>query len=131
MVRRRLTPEERAARIPRGWRLHVRAVLDVETIDAQPVCPSGTLVCALLALRVPLSDIAQACAVEARVLRRTVRAGAVRCACATCVRRRMGREVLDDGAYRRVEAYLAAVVARGTEGAAQAQAWAEVVGVRL
>lgn len=131
MVRRRLTPEERAAQIPRGWRLRVRAALDVEPIDAQPACPSGTLVCALLSLRVPLSDIAKACGIEAQALRRTVRVGAVRCVCATCVRRRMGPEVLSEAGYQRVEAYLVAVVARGTEGAAQAQAWAEVVGVAL
>lgn len=131
MVRRRLTPEERAAQVPRGWRLRARAALHVEAIDAQPVCPSGTLVCALLSLRVPLSDIAEACGIEAHVLRRAVRGGRVRCVCATCVRRRMGPEVLSEAGYQRVEAYLVAVVARGTEGAAQAQAWAEVVGVRL
>lgn len=131
MVRRRLTAEQRAAQVPRGWRLVVRAALSAEPVDAQPVCPSGTLVCALLSLRVPLSTIAEACAVEARRLRRAVRAGGVRCVCATCMRRRMRREVLVEGEYQRVEAYLAAVVARGTEGAAQAQAWAEVVGVRL
>ena len=131
MVRRRLTPEERAAQVPRGWRLHVRAVLHVEAIDAQPVCPSGTLVCALLSLRVPLSDIAEACGIEAHVLRRTVRVGSVRCVCATCVRRRMGPEVLSESEYQRVEAYLVAVVARGTEEAPAAQAWAEAVGVAL
>lgn len=131
MVRRRLTPEERAAQVPRGWRLRARAALHVEAIDAQPVCPSGTLVCALLSLRVPLSDIAEACGIEAHVLRRTVRVGSVRCVCATCVRRRMGPEVLSEAAYQRVDAYLVAVVAAGTEEAPAAQAWAEVVGVTL
>lgn len=129
MARRRLTDEQRAAKVPRGWRLIARASLSIEPIDAVPVCPSGTLVCALLSLMVPLSTVAEACDIDRRELRRTLRVGAARCVCATCTQRRMGPERLSESQYRRLEAYLGAVVARGTEDVgAVAQAWA--IGVR-
>lgn len=130
MVRRRLTPEERAARVPRGWRIEARAALRVEVVEVSPVCPSGTLVCALLSLSVPLSAIAEACDVPREALRSTVRVGASRCVCTTCTRRRIRGERLSESQYRRLEAYLGAVVARGTDDAgALARAWA--MGVEL
>lgn len=108
----------------RGWRRTAEAGLATEPVEATAICPSGTLVCALLTLMVPLSEIARACDIAAAELQRTVKRVRSRCSCTTCTRRRMRAEVLSEAQYLRLEAYLGAVVARGTEDAsAGARAW--------
>ena len=92
-------------------RFAMRRALGLEPVDAHAVCPSGTVVLALLALGWPLSEVAEWVGLDVAVLRATVRP-----------RRRAyqpGRERLGDGALARLVALVGVVVARGWQGAAE------------
>lgn len=96
-----------------AYRARMRARLGLEPVDAHALCPSGTVVVALLSLGLPLSEVAEWVGVEAGALGATVRPG----------RRRYagGKERLGDGALTRLVALVGVVVARGGQDASRGQ----------
>lgn len=96
----------------REWRRRVR----LEPVDAHAVCVSGTVVLALLALGVPLSEQAEAVQVDAHRLRATCAPGRTR--------RPLGADVLAPVEAERLLALLAVEVAEGeAREHARAHAW--------
>ena len=101
------------------WRTTASRALELEPVDCRAVCPSGTLVVALLRLAVPMSEIARVCGISVDDLRATVSARLAP----------FRVEPLADDAVVRLGAFLGAAVARGLpEAKAIAEAEALAVG---
>ena len=116
-----------------AWRASVKRML--EPVDCHAVCPSGTLVVALLQLGVPLSEQADSVCVTVEALRGTVAPGALRGRAARARYVPTCQDTLGDGTVQRLAALVGVVVALrlgdAASALAEADAWGVGVGTRV